>query len=165
LIFFTLFLTILPVRAFVRPRQKVSRGHFVSILCSTAFCALNHGLNFVGNSAYTFQRERLTHNLQNIFSFWQKSCKKIIFELIFTSRIAWVLTYLIKSVWFTYWKSVPFFCKICIIRRKRIYFHFCLHFLRPYFLRFKLSVNLFIILWEDFPPIFFKNQFFLLFEL
>lgn len=75
--FFTFFLTILPVRAFVRPRQKVSRGHFVSILCSTAFCALNHGLNFVGNSAYTFQRERLTYNLQNIFSFWQKSCKKL----------------------------------------------------------------------------------------
>lgn len=124
MIFLHFFLTILPVRAFVRPRQKVSRGHFVSILCSTAFCALNHGLNFVGNSAYTFQRERLTHNLQNIFSFWQKSCKKIIFELIFTSRIAWVLTYLIKSVWFTYWKSVPFFCKTCIIRRKRIYFHF-----------------------------------------
>jgi hypothetical protein len=70
--FFTFFLTILPVRAFVRPRQKVSRGHFVSILCSTAFCALNHGLNFVGNSAYTFQRERLTHNLQKYFSLFDK---------------------------------------------------------------------------------------------
>jgi hypothetical protein len=131
--FLHFFLTILPVRAFVRPRQKVSRGHFVSILCSTAFCALNHGLNFVGNSAYTFQRERLTHNLQNIFSFWQKSCKKIIFELIFTSRIAWVLTYLIKSVWFTYWKSVPFFCKTCIIRRKRILFLFLLTFFTAIF--------------------------------
>jgi hypothetical protein len=70
--FLHFFLTILPVRAFVRPRQKVSRGHFVSILCSTAFCALNHGLNFVGNSAYTFQRERLTHNLQKYFSLFDK---------------------------------------------------------------------------------------------
>ena len=58
--------------------EKVSRGHFVSILCSTAFCALNHGLNFVGNSAYTFQRERLTHNLQKYFSlFDQKVVRKL----------------------------------------------------------------------------------------
>ena len=88
MIFFTFFLTILPVRVFVRPRQKVSRGHFVSILCSTALCALNHGLNFVGNSAYTFQRERLTNNLRNIFSFFQKKCKKLFLNWFLTSRIA-----------------------------------------------------------------------------